>query len=432
MPHVYAVATMDTKGEELAFTAAVLRRAGLDVTVVDVGTQGPPRGLEMLGEGVRRVARETVAAAGTEPALGLDDRGRAVAAMSKALVNFLTAEHAAGRVAGVIGLGGGGGTALIAPAMRALPIGLPKVMISTMASGNVEPYVGSADIAMLYSVVDVAGLNSVSRRILTNGADAIAGMITFAAASLPEDLRPPLALDDVTAPKTRRQTIAMTMFGVTTTCVDQVRRTLEASGHECLVFHATGSGDRAMENLVRSGLIDGVIDATTTAVADEVVGGVLACGPDRFEAILAARLPYVVSLGALDMVNFGAQDTVPKRFLNAAATRKFHVHNPQVTLMRTTAEECRAIARWIAAKLNRSTAPLTILIPERGLSALDAEGMPFFDPAADAALFDELERRIEQTPERRIARLPLHVNDPEFAWALVAALTNLVNSSSVR
>jgi len=415
MPHVYAIATMDTKGEELAFTAEALRRTGLDVTVVDVGTQGPPLGLQTLSDDIHRVARETVAAAGTEPALGLDDRGRAVAAMSQALVKYLAAEHAAGRVAGVIGLGGGGGTALIAPALRALPIGLPKVMISTMASGNVEPYVGSTDIAMLYSVVDVAGLNSVSRRILTNGAHALAGMITFAAASLPGDLRPPLASDE------RRQTIAMTMFGVTTTCVDRVRRALEASGHECLVFHATGSGDRAMENLVRSGLIDGVIDATTTAVADEVVGGVLACGPDRFDAILAARLPYVVSLGALDMVNFGALETVPERF----AARKLHVHNPQVTLMRTTAEECRAIARWIAAKLNRSTAPLTIFVPERGLSALDTEGMPFFDPTADAALFDELERLIEKTSERRIVRLPLHVNDPAFAAALVAEWTKL-------
>lgn len=432
MPQVYAIATMDTKGEELAFTAEVLRRAGLDVTVVDVGTQGPPRGWEMLGDDVRRVARETVAAAGTEPALGLDDRGRAVAAMSRALVNYLAGEHAAGRVAGVIGLGGGGGTALIAPALRALPIGMPKVMISTMASGNVEPYIGSTDIAMLYSVVDVAGLNSVSRRILTNGANALAGMVKFGEAELPRDLRPPLGSDEVAAPKTRSQTIAMTMFGVTTTCVDQVRRTLEASGHECLVFHATGSGDRAMENLVRSGLIDGVIDATTTAVADEVVGGVLACGPDRFDAILAARLPYVVSLGALDMVNFGAMETVPLRFANASAARKLHVHNPQVTLMRTTAEECRGIARWIAAKLNRSQTPLTILIPELGLSALDAPGMPFHDPQADAALFDELERCVQQTPERRIARLPLHVNDPEFAWALVAAWTKLVSSASVR
>lgn len=426
MPHVYAIATMDTKGEELAYTAELLLRAGLEVSVVDVGTQGPPLGLAGLPAEVTVVARETVAACGPEPVLGLSDRGTAVAAMSRALVNYLTAEHAAGRVAGVIGLGGGGGTALIAPAMRALPIGLPKLLISTMASGNVEPYVGSTDIAMLYSVVDVAGLNSVSRRILANGAHAMAGMVLFAAAELTRDLRLPLASESSENATKRKRTVAMTMFGVTTTCVDGVRRALEARGDDVLVFHATGTGDRAMENLVRSGLIDGVIDATTTAVADEVVGGVLACGPDRFDAILAARLPYVVSLGALDMVNFGAKETVPERF----AERKLHVHNPQVTLMRTTAEECRAIARWIAAKLNRSTAPLAVLIPERGLSALDAEGMPFYDPAADAALFEELERNIEQSPERRIVRVPLHINDPAFGaeltnqWLKLAAASN--------
>jgi len=414
MPHVYAIATMDTKGEELAYTAELLLRAGLEVSVVDVGTQGPPLGLAGLPAEVTVVARETVAACGPEPVLGLSDRGTAVAAMSRALVNYLTAEHAAGRVAGVIGLGGGGGTALIAPAMRALPIGLPKLLISTMASGNVEPYVGSTDIAMLYSVVDVAGLNSVSRRILANGAHAMAGMVKFAAAST-----------RVETSTKRARTVAMTMFGVTTTCVDGVRRALEARGDDVLVFHATGTGDRAMENLVRSGLIDGVIDATTTAVADEVVGGVLACGPDRFDAILAARLPYVVSLGALDMVNFGAKETVPERF----AERKLHVHNPQVTLMRTTAEECRAIARWIAAKLNRSTAPLVVLIPERGLSALDAEGMPFYDAAADAALFDELERCLEQTPERCIIRLPLHVNDPDFGAELTNRWLTLAGAS---
>ncbi|MCE9603401.1 MAG: Tm-1-like ATP-binding domain-containing protein [Planctomycetia bacterium] len=424
MPYVYAIATMDTKGEELAYTAELLRRAGVEVAVVDVGTHGPPIGFELLAGDMKRVPREVVAASVSEQVLGFADRGAAVSAMSLALTNYLTAEHAAGRLAGAIGLGGGG-TALIAPALRALPIGVPKLLISTMASGNVAPYVGSTDLAMLYSVVDVAGLNSVSRRILANGAHALAGMVKFADSSS----SPATTLQ---TPSTRRsRTVAMTMFGVTTTCVDGIRRSLEARGEDCLVFHATGSGDRAMENLVRSQLIDGVIDATTTAVADEVVGGVLACGPERFDAILAARLPYVVSLGALDMVNFGARETVPERF----AERKLHVHNAQVTLMRTTAEECRAIARWIAAKLNRSTAPLTILIPERGLSALDAEGMAFYDRAADAALFDELEHRLLTTAERRIVRLPLHINDPEFGAALTAewlALACEVNSPSVR
>lgn len=279
-------------------------------------------------------------------------------------------------------------------------------MVSTMASGNVGPYVDCADLTMMYSVVDVAGINSVSRRVLANAAHAIAGMVQQ---SLPT--------------AAEKSTLGMTMFGVTTPCVDAVRRSLEARGYDCLVFHATGSGDRAMENLVRSELIQGVIDVTTTAVADEVVGGVLACGPHRFDAILDARVPYVLSVGALDMVNFGAKETVPAKFQG----RTLHAHNAQVTLMRTTAEENRQFARWIANKLNRSTSLLTLLIPERGLSTIDAPGQPFHDPHADAALFEELERSVEQTEQRRIKRLPLHINDPAFAAALVAEFLSLAH-----
>lgn len=398
MSRVYAIATMDTKGTEIAFVAEQLRACGVEVATVDVGTKEPP----VIAPDV---SRERVAAccAGVDP-LEQSDRGTAIAAMSAGLVEFLKAEHATGQLAGVIGIGGGGGTALMTPAMRVLPVGVPKLMVSTMASGNVGPYVDCSDVTMMYSVVDVAGINSVSRRVFANAAHAMAGMVLR---SLTDALE--------------RPALGMTMFGVTTTCVDAVRKTLTAAGFDCLAFHATGSGDRAMENLVRSRLIQGVIDITTTAVADEVVGGVLACGRDRFNAILESRIPFVLSVGALDMVNFGAKETVPRDF----ASRKLHVHNAQVTLMRTTPNENRQIARWIAAKLNRSVAPLTLMIPELGVSSLDAPGQPFHDPVADAALFEELERQVEQTDLRRIQRLPLHINDPAFAAALVAEYHNL-------
>ena len=399
MPRVYAVATMDTKGTEIAFVAERIRACGVEVVTVDVGTKDVPS----FAPDITR--QQLAASLSGENVLGLTDRGAAVTAMSAALVEFLKSEHAAGRLSGVIGIGGGGGTALITPAMRALPVGVPKLMVSTMASGNVGPYVDCADLTMMYSVVDVAGINSVSRRVLANAAHAIAGMVQHSLPSVAE-----------------KPTVGMTMFGVTTPCVDAVRKSLEARGYDCLVFHATGSGDRAMENLVRSGLIQGVIDVTTTAVADEVVGGVLACGSHRFEAILEARIPYVLSVGALDMVNFGPKETVPTKF----ADRKLHVHNAQVTLMRTTPDENRQFAQWIANKLNRSTAPLTLLIPELGVSTIDAVGQPFHDPAADAALFDELTRTIQQTEQRQIKRLPLHINDPKFAAALVDEFFSLV------
>lgn len=402
MSRVYAIATMDTKGTEITFVADLIRACGVEVTTVDVGTMSP-------AVVAPDVSREQVAAcrSASNPLTQID-RGEAVTAMSAALVAFLQTEHAAGRLAGVIGIGGGGGTALITPALRALPVGVPKVMVSTMASGNVGPYVDCSDLTMMYSVVDVAGINSVSRRVFANAAHAIAGMVQHSLPSVAE-----------------KPALGMTMFGVTTPCVDAVRRTLEERGYDCLVFHATGSGDRAMENLVRSGLIQGVIDVTTTAVADEVVGGVLACGADRFDAILDARVPYVLSVGALDMVNFAARDTVPPQF----AGRTLHVHNAQVTLMRTTPDENRQFARWIADKLNRSTAPLTLLIPELGLSSIDAVGQPFHDPAADAVLFDELERLVQQSSQRKVIRLPRHINDPAFAATLVEEFLSLTSTT---
>ena len=404
---IYAIATMDTKGEEVRFVADAVARAGGTVQTVDVGTGTAPTAPP-------GVPRETVADChpkGRAFALGHGDRGAAVAAMGEALTEYLRRRHAAGELSGVIGLGGTGGTALIAPALRSLPLGVPKVLVSTVASGNTAPYVGCSDIVLVPSVVDVAGLNTVSRRVLTNAAHAIAGMVAHRGVVSGED----------------RPVVGMTMFGVTTPCVTMVRQALEARGYDCLVFHATGTGGRAMEELVRAGVIrGGVLDVTTTEVADEVVGGVFPAGPERFDAILAAGVPYVLSLGALDMVNFGAMETVPPQFRG----RRLHVHNPQVTLMRTTPEENRQFARWIAEKLNRSTAPLVLLVPEKGVSLLDAPGQPFHDPEADAALFTELEARLRQTPERRILHLPHHVNDPAFAAALVEAFLALAANRS--
>ncbi len=402
-PSVYAVATMDTKGQELAFVAERLRTAGVPAATVDVGTLAAPSVPPDIARTtvIERHPQESVRRALSHPV----DRGQAISAMSQALEKFLLEEFEAGRVAGVIGIGGSGGTALVTPAMRALPIGLPKLMVSTVASGNTAPYVGCSDITLMYSVVDVAGLNSVSRRILANAAHAMAGMVKNSLEAEAE-----------------RPALGLTMFGVTTPCVTAVRQALEARGYDCLVFHATGAGGQAMEKLVEAGLIGGVLDITTTEVADYLVGGVFPCGADRFESILKARVPYVLSTGALDMVNFGAMTTVPEPFRN----RKLHVHNAQVTLMRTTPEENRSFARWIASKLNRSVAPLVVLIPERGVSALDAPGQPFHDPEADAALFSELERLVEQTEGRQVRRLPHHINDPEFAQALVKAFLALM------
>lgn len=393
---VYAIATMDTKGEEIAYVAACLKAAGASVKTVDVGTHEPP-------SIVPDISREQVLAGKSLPES--EDRGQAVSAMSDALTEFLIAEHSAGRVAGVIGIGGGGGTALITAAMRALPIGLPKLMVSTMASGNVAPYVDCSDITMMYSVVDVAGLNDVSIRVLGNAAHAMAGMVAH----------------PITTANESKPTIAMTMFGVTTPCVTAVRAKLEAKGYNCLVFHATGSGGRAMEKLVASGLIRGVLDITTTEIADEVVGGVLSAGPQRFDAIIENKIPWVISVGALDMVNFGGRETVPEKF----ADRLLHVHNAQVTLMRTTPEENREFARWIARKVNSATAPVTMLIPEGGISMIDAPGQAFHDLAADQALFEELENQIEQDDLRKITRLPHHINDAEFVDALVKEFERL-------
>jgi uncharacterized protein (UPF0261 family) len=320
--------------------------------------------------------------------------------MSLAFRNF-----AKGRddIAGMIGIGGGGGTSIVTSGMRELPLGLPKVMVSTLASGDVSSYVDISDIMMMPAVTDLAGLNGLSRVILHNAAQAIAGM-----ASAP-------------APKAEgKPAIGLTMFGVTTPCVTAIVDRLR-DRYDCMVFHATGTGGRTMEKLADSGLLTGVIDITTTEVCDLLFGGVLPATEDRFGAIARTRLPYVVSVGALDMVNFWAPDTIPERYLG----RLFYRHNPNVTLMRTTVEECAQIGRWIAGKLNLCDGPVHLLIPEKGVSALDIEGGAFHDPEADAALFTALSETLDVTPNRRIERLPCHINDPEFAEAAVAAFREI-------
>ncbi|HEX6013877.1 MAG TPA: Tm-1-like ATP-binding domain-containing protein [Geminicoccaceae bacterium] len=390
---VYICGTFDTKAAELHYLAGLLRAAGLPVRTVDLSTQG-------AGDGVDVAAAEVAGhhPEGAGAVLGGDDRGTAVGAMALAFERF-----AAGRddVGGMIGAGGSGNTALVAPAMRALPVGVPKVLVSTVASGNTAPYVGPADICLVYSVTDVQGLNRISRRVLGNAAHALAGMMRF---PIPE-------------PATRdKPAVGLTMFGVTTPCVQAVTKALETE-YDCLVFHATGTGGRSMEKLVDSGLVAGVVDVTTTEVADFLLGGVFPCTEDRLGAIARTRVPYVGSVGAVDMVNFGALETVPDRFKG----RNLHVHNPQVTLMRTTPEENALIGRWIGERLNACEGPVRFLLPEGGVSLIDAPGKPFHAPEADAALFGAIEGTVKQTERLRVTRLPHAVNDPEFAAALVAA-----------
>ena len=389
----YVCGTFDTKGAELHYLAELLRAAGLPVVTVDLGTRGMSGGVDVTAVEVAGAHPDGAAAV-----LGSDDRGVAVGGMAVAFERWLAARNDVG---GVIGAGGSGNTSLAAPAMRALPVGLPKVLVSTVASGNVAPYVGPADIMMLHSVTDVQGLNRISRQVLGNAAHALAGMMR-------QTVPAPAVAD--------KPALALTMFGVTTPCVQAVSRSLEAE-YDCLVFHATGTGGRAMEKLVDSGLVAGVIDVTTTEVADLLVGGILACSEDRFGAIARTGVPYVGSVGACDMVNFGALETVPERFRG----RNLYVHNPQVTLMRTTPEENVEIGRWIGTRLDACPGPLRFLLPEGGVSVIDAPGQPFHDPAADEALFAGIEATLQPRANRRLERLPFAINAPEFAAALVRA-----------
>jgi uncharacterized protein (UPF0261 family)/ABC-type branched-subunit amino acid transport system ATPase component len=386
----YVAGTFDTKGRELLFLRNCLVRLGVRTTTVDLSTSGRPSPADIGPAEVARFHPKGGRAVFT------NDRGSAVTAMAEAFERFMVARRDVG---GLISAGGSGGTALATPAMRRLAVGVPRVMVSTVASGDVKRYVGSSDICMMYSVTDVSGINRISERVLSNAAHALAGMILYA-----RDTR-----------ATTRPAIGLTMFGVTTPCVQAVQRALEDE-YDCLVFHATGTGGQSMEKLADSGLLTGVIDVSTTEVCDLLMGGVMSAGEDRIGSIIRSRIPYVGSCGALDMVNFGPMDTVPERYRN----RKLYVHNAQVTLMRTTPEENAAMGRWIADKLNRCEGPVRFIIPEGGVSMLDAPGKAFHDPEADAALFGALTENFRASEKRRLIRLPYNINEPPFAQALVA------------
>jgi uncharacterized protein (UPF0261 family)/ABC-type branched-subunit amino acid transport system ATPase component len=401
---VIVAGTLDTKGDELRFIRDQIAGAGVRVLLVDLSTSGGPSPADVPPHHVATYYR------GGPNAVFSGDRGTAITAMAEAFEAWIKRHEPVG---GLISAGGSGGSSLVAPAMRALPIGVPKVLISSVASGNVAPYVGPSDIMMLYSVTDVAGLNSVSRQVLANGAAAIVGMVRARAANVERERRP-------TTRGGCKPAIGLTMFGVTTPCVDAIVDALE-DDFECLVFHATGVGGQSMEKLVDSGALVGVIDITTTEVCDLLLGGALPATEDRFGAIARTRVPYIASCGALDMVNFGPMDTVPERYRG----RTLHVHNPTVTLMRTTPEENARIGRWIGERLNRMDGPVRFYLPEGGVSALDSPGRPFSDPTADVELFRALEATVRQTSSRRLIRMPEHINDPRFAAEIAAEFRRL-------
>jgi uncharacterized protein (UPF0261 family)/ABC-type branched-subunit amino acid transport system ATPase component len=408
-PTVLVVGTLDTKGEELRFIRDIVAGSGLRARLVDVSTAGKVASCDVSAQEIAlNHPRGGSAAFGS-------DRGASVTAMAEAFTNWLRRQ---GDVVGVISAGGSGGASLVAPGMRALPIGVPKLIVSSVASGDVGPYVGPADITMMYSVTDVQGLNSISRQVLANGANALVGMVKARLDERAANAREP----GVNLPA-----VGLTMFGVTTPAVQHVAAALRGD-YECLVFHATGVGGRSMEKLVDSGLLSGVIDLTTTEVCDLLMGGVFPATEDRFGAIVRTRVPYIGSVGALDMVNFGAPDTIPERYRG----RKLHVHNPQVTLMRTTAEENERMGRWIGERLNAMDGPVRFFLPEGGVSALDASGQPFWDPDADTALFRALDQTVRQTSNRQLIRLKRNINEPEFASAIVAAFRSIVGRAGTR
>ena len=395
-PRIYVVGTCDTKAQELYYAVELIRMAGERAILVDVST-GP--GLFECDVTATEVA--AFHPGGVAAVLGLNDRGEAVTAMAQALTRFILSRD---DVAGILGMGGSGNSTIVTAAMRALPIGVPKLMVSTLASGNVAPFVGPSDIAMMHSVSDVAGLNAISRKVIGNAAHAIAGMVLNTMPEVSDDKMP----------------VGMTMFGVTTACISQIRQMLDETC-ECFVFHATGTGGQCMEKLIDSGYLAAAIDITTTEVGDHLFGGILPCNDDRFGSVIRSKIPYVGSVGAVDMINFGARDTVPEKY----AGRKFHIHNATVTLMRTTQQENAAIGRWIVERLNLMQGPVRFLLPLRGVSAIDVEGTPFHDPQADEALFDAIRTRWKSSTNRQLIEIDDHINSPQFAEAVVKAFRDI-------
>jgi uncharacterized protein (UPF0261 family) len=402
MSKVYLLATLDTKGHEADFVRARLQSLGIDTCLIDTGCVGEPA-VEP------DISREAVfAAAGTtlDAVRERGDRGAAVSTAAQGAADLVVEQHAKGNVAGVLGIGGGAGTSIGTAAMRRLPLGVPKVMLSTLASGDVRAFVGDRDIVMINSVADILGLNRISRTVLAEAAHAMAGLVQHADQLQSADDKP---------------LVAATMFGVTTACIEQASQVLRDAGYEVLVFHATGAGGQAMESLIRDGLIAGVLDITTTELADELVGGVLTAGPQRLTAAAETGTPQVVSVGATDMVNFWARQTVPEPFRD----RNLYQHNENVTLMRTTIEECLEIGRQMREKLSRATGPTAILLPRQGVSAIDRTGQPFDDPAAREALHAELRRGCGSA---EVIELDAHINDAEFAEAAARKLIELIDA----
>lgn len=398
---VLLIGTLDTKGDEFRFVRDLLRQSDLATTVIDAGVLEPPAFEPDIGR------EQVFAAAGADygSVREAKDRGRAVALAAEGVTRIVSELHARGKVAGVFGMGGSAGTTIASAAMRALPFGIPKILVSTLASGQVRPYVGIRDIAMMHSVVDISGLNRISTTVLRNAANALIGMVQGRSAEAADSGKP---------------LITATMFGVTTPCVSTARRHLEEQGCEVVVFHATGVGGQTMESFIHDGLVAGVLDLTTTELADELVGGILSAGPDRLTAAALHGVPQVISLGALDMVNFGPPDTVPEKFRN----RRFYQHNPNVTLMRTTPEENDRLGKEIAEKASAAKGPTAVLVPLKGVSAIDCEGGPFWWPDADFALFQSIRNWI--SPHVRLIELDLHINDPDFARMAAETLQQLM------
>lgn len=406
MKTVAIAGTFDTKGTEFAYVKKIAEDLGLQTLMIHTGVFTPVFTPDVSN-------KEVAAAAGydIEKIVERKDRAMATEALSKGMQSIVPKLYEEGRFDGIISFGGSGGTSLVTPAMRALPIGVPKVMVSTMASGNVAQYVGTSDIVMMPSIVDVAGLNQVSKTIYKNAVLAIAGMLELKD-KLPEDT------------EEQKPLVAATMFGVTTPCIDKAKEYLEQNGYEVLVFHATGTGGKTMEALVNAGYFKGVLDLTTTEWCDEVVGGVLNAGPDRCGAAIAKKIPQVVSVGALDMVNFGPMDTVPDQFKN----RNLYKHNPTVTLMRTTVEENKAIGQKLVEKWNAAESNMILMLPKKGVSMIDAEGQPFDGPAERKALFDTLKQGITNT-NVEIQELDNNINDPEFAVTAAKQLIALMKAA---
>jgi uncharacterized protein (UPF0261 family) len=403
MATVVLLGTLDTKGKEYDYLRARVREHGVDVVLVDAGVFEPLAEAEVSQE-------EVAAAAGAEIAAlrEASDRGAAVDAMGRGAAEVVRRLHEEGRLDGILTVGGSGNSSIGAQAMRGLPVGVPKLIVSTVASGDTRPYVGATDVSMTYSVVDISGLNRISERILSNAAGAIAGMAKVSVAEGGEG----------------KALIGASMFGVTTPSVTRARERLEELGYEVLVFHATGTGGQSMEALARGGFLAGLLDITTTELADDLVGGVLSAGPDRLEAAGELGLPQVVSLGALDMVNFGPRETVPPQFEG----RNLYVHNPTVTLMRTTPEECAELGRRIARKLSAATGPTALFVPLKGVSMIATEGGPFYDPAADEALFGALRDGLAANVE--VHEVKADVNDPAFADAMADRLHGLIEEAA--